>query len=83
MDIQTIRRKMRAFNPRPGTSILIEGRRIPVDRLENLPADGSDGIFATDNFIDLAIEGEAIRLYTSCHPLTNRIAENLSPQGMS
>jgi UDP-4-amino-4-deoxy-L-arabinose formyltransferase/UDP-glucuronic acid dehydrogenase (UDP-4-keto-hexauronic acid decarboxylating) len=63
MDINTIRRKMRAFNPLPGTSILIGNRRVAVDRFERFQESRTDGIYDNGHSIDLVINSEAIRLY--------------------
>ena len=62
-DIQTIRRKMRAFNPLPGTSIRIGESRVIVDRYELFQDSRSNGVYNNDNFIDLAIDSQAIRLF--------------------
>jgi methionyl-tRNA formyltransferase len=62
-DIPTIRRKVRAFNPLPGTSILVGERRVTVDRFELYQNSRADGLYDNDNFIDLIIDSQAIRLY--------------------
>lgn len=62
-DVLAIQRKMRAYNPLPGTSILIGDRRVAVDRFEILPRNGADGIYENGNAIDLIIGSHAIRLY--------------------
>ena len=62
-DILAIQRKIRAYNPHPGTSILIGDRRVAVDRFEILPRNGTDGIYENGNAIDLIISSQAIRLY--------------------
>jgi methionyl-tRNA formyltransferase len=62
-DIPTIRRKMKAFNPLPGTSILVGERRVAVDRFELCPDGRADGLYENDNSIDLIIASQAIRLY--------------------
>jgi methionyl-tRNA formyltransferase len=61
-DIDTIRRKMRAFNPLPGTSILVGDRRVPVDRFEVLRDDRARGLYERENAIDLVADSHAIRL---------------------
>jgi methionyl-tRNA formyltransferase len=62
-DIGTVVRKMRAFNPLPGTSILVGDRRITVDRFERYQDSGADGLYENDNSVDLIIDRQAIRLY--------------------
>jgi methionyl-tRNA formyltransferase len=62
-DIPTIRRQVRAFNPLPGTSILVGGRRIVVDRFELLRDDRADGLYENDSSIDVIIASQLIRLY--------------------
>jgi methionyl-tRNA formyltransferase len=64
-DIDTIRNKIRALNPVPGTSLLIGDQRIAVDRYELFRDGRSDGIYARDDCIDVIIESQAIRLYRS------------------
>ncbi|GAB4544512.1 MAG: hypothetical protein Kow0063_38240 [Anaerolineae bacterium] len=61
-DIDTVRRKMRAFNPLPGTSILVGGKRVAVDRFELLQDDRPDGVYNGGHAIDLVIDSLAIRL---------------------
>jgi methionyl-tRNA formyltransferase len=62
-DIPTIRRQMRAFNPLPGTSVLVGDRRVAVDRFELLQDSRADGLYQNNNSIDLIIDSQAIRLY--------------------
>lgn len=62
-DINTIRRKMRAFNPLPGTSILVGDRRVAVDRFELCQDNRPNGLYEGNNAIDLIIDSQAIRLY--------------------
>lgn len=62
-DIETIRRKMRAFNPLPGTSVLVQDKRIAVDRFELIQASRPDGLYESDEAINLIINSQAIRLY--------------------
>jgi len=62
-DIDTIRRKMRALNPVPGTSILVGQKRVAVEQFEMIPPDKLDGLYENDNSIDLIIGSRGIRLY--------------------
>jgi methionyl-tRNA formyltransferase len=62
-DIHTIRRKVRAYNPLPGTSILIGEERICVDRFEFIKPDRPDGTYENNNSIDILLNSQAIRLY--------------------
>ena len=62
-DIDTIRRKMRAFNPLPGTSVLIGDRRVAVDRFDLFQDDRPSGLYEHNNAIDLIAGSQAIRLY--------------------
>lgn len=64
-DIETIQKKMRAFNPIPGTCLLVGNRQIAVDRFELFDIDNSEHheIFETNDAIDLTIESRTIRLY--------------------
>jgi methionyl-tRNA formyltransferase len=62
-DIETIQRQLRAYNPIPGTTMLIDGVRIPVDHFDRLPNRQGDGVFVSENYIDVIINSEAIRLY--------------------
>ncbi len=62
-DIEMIQRQIRAFNPIPGTSVLVGERRIFVDRFERVSIDQDDGVFECQDYIDLVIRSEAIRLF--------------------
>lgn len=62
-DIQTICRKVRAFNPLPGTSILIGKSRIIVDRFELFRDSREDGLYNNDNYVDVTIDSQTIRLF--------------------
>lgn len=62
-DIDTIQRKIRAFNPLPGTSILIDDRRIFVDRFELFQDNRSDGLYEKKNTIDLITNSRGLRLF--------------------
>ena len=53
-DIASVRRKMRAFNPLPGTSILVGNKRVTVDRFELLQDTRRDGLYRNHDSIDLA-----------------------------
>lgn len=57
--------KMRAFNPLPGTSVLLGEKRIAVDRFTLHFDDRPDGVYITGAAIDLVENGQAIRLYRS------------------
>lgn len=63
-DVSAIKRKIRALNPFPGTSILFEGNRIEVDRFE-LPGNNSfvSGFINADDYIDMRLDAEVIRLF--------------------
>jgi methionyl-tRNA formyltransferase len=61
-DVDTIRRKLRAYNPLPGTSILIGERRIPVDRFELFQDSRPDGVHEGQSTIDLIVGSRGIRL---------------------
>jgi methionyl-tRNA formyltransferase len=61
--MHTIRRKMRAFNPLPGTSILVGHRRVGVDRYELFRDNRADGLYDNNSSIDLIIDSQGIRLY--------------------
>ncbi|MBX3058078.1 MAG: hypothetical protein KF770_16545 [Anaerolineae bacterium] len=62
-DIQTIERKMRAFNPLPGTSILLRQQRVEVTHYERLPGGQANGIYEHEHYIDWYKNFEAIRLF--------------------
>jgi methionyl-tRNA formyltransferase len=62
-DIQTIRKKIRAFNPIPGTSILVADQRIPINRFEIVQDSKPDGIYVNRDTIEWIIGPEAIRLF--------------------
>lgn len=62
-DINMIRNFMRAFNPLPGTSYLLEGQRIAVDKFELICADRADGVYDREDAIDVIIDAQAIRLF--------------------
>lgn len=62
-DIDSIRRKIRAFNPFPGTSILLGDRRVAVDGFELCQDGGPDGLCESNSTIDLTIDSRTIRLH--------------------
>lgn len=61
--VSAIRRRVRAFNPLPGASLLIGDRRVAVDRFELYQDSRTDGLYENDNSFDLIINSQAIRLY--------------------
>jgi methionyl-tRNA formyltransferase len=63
MDIRTIRNKVRAFNPLPGTSFLVGGDRVIIDNFELIRADRPNGIYNQGDTIDVILNSEAIRLF--------------------
>lgn len=62
-DVETVRRKMRALNPLPGTSILVGEKRIAVEHFDMILADRTNGLYESDHSIDLIIGSRGIRLY--------------------
>jgi len=63
-DISTIRRKMRAFNPLPGTSILVGNRRVAVNQFELRVDNRANGVYDREEFVDVVMNAQAIRLFT-------------------
>jgi methionyl-tRNA formyltransferase len=63
IDTDTIRRKMRAYNPLPGTSLMIGDRRVPVNRYEFFQDNRPDSLYECNDVIELFIGSQAIRLY--------------------
>ncbi len=63
-DIITIKNKVRALNPFPGTSILIDGQRVEVNEFEllNIP-DIRNDIIEEEDFVDMYIDRIGIRLF--------------------
>ncbi|MBE7474432.1 MAG: methionyl-tRNA formyltransferase [Anaerolineales bacterium] len=61
--IDTIRRQMRAFNPLPGASILVGERRVAVDRFDLFRDNRPNGLYETNDAIDVIHASQAIRLY--------------------
>lgn len=70
-DIQTICRKMKAFNPIPGTSILVDNKRVPVDRFELLQVSRPEGLYEDNDVIEWAVGTQAIRLFKNLDYRTN------------
>jgi methionyl-tRNA formyltransferase len=62
-DINTIRRKLRAFNPLPGTSIRIGDQRVAVNRFDLFQDSRADGFYENREFFDLITDSRAIRMY--------------------
>jgi methionyl-tRNA formyltransferase len=62
-NIDTIRRKMKAYNPMPGTSILIEDERVVIDRYELIQDHREDGVYDNGDSVDLILNSQAIRLF--------------------
>ena len=62
-DINTIRRKLRAFNPLPGTSIRIGDQRVAVNRFDLFQDSRADGFYENREFFDLITDSQAIRIY--------------------
>ncbi|MDQ3193586.1 MAG: hypothetical protein M3P82_01165 [Bacteroidota bacterium] len=63
-DIITIKNKVRALNPFPGTSILIDGHRVEVNKFEllNIP-DIRNDIIEEEDFVDMYLDRIGIRLF--------------------
>ncbi|MEP7145387.1 MAG: methionyl-tRNA formyltransferase [bacterium] len=62
--IVTIKNKMRALNPFPGTSILIGGKRIRVNKFELLKTlDSNNGLTDSETFVDVRLNSCGIRLF--------------------
>lgn len=63
-DVDEVRRRVLAFNPLPGTSILIGDRRITVDRAEFFETEWADGdrVVENENAVELTINSRSIRL---------------------
>ena len=62
-DIQTICNKVRAFNPLPGTSLLVANARIAVDRAECFQSDNCDGLCDHGDYLELVVNSQAIKLH--------------------
>ena len=61
--IEVLQQKIRAFNPLPGTSILIGDERISIERYGLLDTIMPDGIHESTESIDISLNSQAIRLY--------------------
>lgn len=62
-DVDAIRRRVRAFNPLPGTSILVGGARVAVDRFEMMRNGGLERVWASKDAVEVNVGGRAIRLF--------------------
>jgi methionyl-tRNA formyltransferase len=62
-DIELIRRRIRAFNPLPGTSISVGDRRVSVRSFAALENGKVPGVYETDHTIDIVRASGAIRLF--------------------
>ena len=63
MDIELIKTKVKALNPFPGTSILVNGIRIDVDNYKLInSSDSGDSVIEEDNFVDVHNTSGSIRL---------------------
>ena len=60
--LSPFRRKVRAYNPLPGTSILIGENRIPVHKFEIFEDSRLDGVYEHGAYIDIVINFQSIRL---------------------
>lgn len=61
-DIVTAERRVRALNPFPGTSVLLAGERIPVNRAAFLPGKKPDGMFRDDGTVEFWRNGRGLSL---------------------
>ncbi len=55
-DEETLLRKMRGLNPVPGTSIEIEGERIPVSQIKEIAFESNKGICKTETGIQIHLK---------------------------
>ena len=62
-DVKSIKNRMRAFNPLPGTSYLLGDQHITVDKYELIGADRADGVYDQGDAVDVIINSQAIRLF--------------------
>lgn len=63
-DVNEIRKRVRALNPLPGTSVLVEGKRMAVDGFYLLEAaSGEDGFYLYDDYVDIILRRQKARLY--------------------
>lgn len=63
--IKEIDLKLRALNPYPGTSILLNGNRISVNRFAVLDKNNSAKMAQMGDYIDFFIDSKEIRLYNN------------------
>lgn len=63
IDIDTIKNKVRALNPFPGTSILVDDKRINVNSFQYCQSTMHDGIHESKDCIDVIINSLGIRLF--------------------
>lgn len=61
-DIESFKRRIRGLTPYPGTSFLIEHRRVPIDKYHGLSRQGRDGVYEADRWIDIFINSKGLRL---------------------
>jgi len=62
-DIELIRRRIRAFNPLPGTSISVGDRRVSVGSFAELEDGRAPGVYEANHSIDIVRASGAIRLF--------------------
>jgi len=62
-EIDLIKNKIRALNPFPGTSVLVNDKRIFVDEYEIIDKVFKDGIYESELFIDVYKNSCGIRLF--------------------
>ncbi len=63
-NIETIKNKIRALNPFPGTSILVNNQRIKVDRMEIPDMQNSNhGKKELDEYVDIIINSTFVKLH--------------------
>jgi methionyl-tRNA formyltransferase len=63
LDSSSLARKLKAFNPLPGTSILVGDRRIAIDRFELFQDTRPSGLYESPDAIDVVHGSNAVRLY--------------------
>lgn len=63
-DFIKIKNKIRALNPFPGTSYLLNNRRIPIYRYELIySTENKNGLYESEEYIELVMNSRGIRLY--------------------
>lgn len=64
-EFETICRKIRAYNPIPGTSVLLGDRRVVVDHFEFLSGEHflSNGFLEVSDSVDYAVNHKILRMY--------------------